>query len=93
MKDVKPELFHYVLYPATVPIIAAKLGDEIGAMPAVWTTSLSMNPPLLMTAIAPERRTYRLGRERGDFTVNLLDFSRAADLAFIGDVSAWCVPD
>ncbi|WP_069807086.1 flavin reductase family protein [Vulcanisaeta thermophila] len=88
MREVDTSLTHYVLYPATVPIIAAKLGDEVGAMPAVWTTTVSSSPPLVMTAISPERRTYRLIRESGYFTVNLLDFSRVDALAFIGDVSA-----
>jgi len=93
LREIEAELFHYLLYPATVPIIAAKAGDEAGAMPAVWTTSLSMSPPLLMTAIAPERRTYRLVRESGYFTVNLLDFSKADALAFVGDVSGRVVRD
>ncbi|MEL9991248.1 MAG: flavin reductase family protein [Thermoproteus sp.] len=93
LKEVRLNDFHYILYPATVPIIAARAGGEVGAMPAVWTTSISISPPLLMTALAPERRTYRLVRESGYFTVNLLDFSRAGALAFIGDVSARFVPD
>lgn len=60
MKEVNPELAHYVMYPATVPIIAAKSGNELGAMPAVWTTAVSMSPPLVLMVLAPERRTYRL---------------------------------
>ncbi|MGB9706084.1 MAG: flavin reductase family protein [Pyrobaculum sp.] len=88
MKEVNPELFHYVIYPATVPIIATKLGEIVGAMPAVWTTAVSTNPPLLLTVLAPERRTYRLVRESGYFTVNYLDFSKTQALALLGDVSA-----
>jgi len=93
MREVDPGLFHYVIYPATVPIIAAKLGGEVGAMPAVWTTAVSMSPPLLFTALAPERRTYRLVRESGFFTVNFLDFSRVEALALVGDVSARFAPE
>jgi len=92
LREVNPGLFHYVIYPATVPIIAAKLGGEVGAMPAVWTTAISMSPPLLFTALAPERRTYRLVRESGYFTVNFLDFSRVESLALAGDVSARFAP-
>jgi len=40
LREVEAELFYYLLYPATVPIVAAKAGEEVGAMPAVWTTSL-----------------------------------------------------
>jgi Conserved protein/domain typically associated with flavoprotein oxygenases, DIM6/NTAB family len=90
---VDPGLFHYVIYPATVPIIAARAGGEAGAMPAVWTTAVSMSPPLLLTALAPERKTYRLVRESGYFTVNFLDFSRVESLALIGDVSARFAPE
>jgi len=93
VREVNPELFHYVIYPATVPIIAAKLGSEVGAMPAVWTTAVSMSPPLLLTVLAPERRTYRLVRESGYFTINFLDFSRVESLALIGDVSARFAPE
>ncbi|ABW01817.1 flavin reductase family protein [Caldivirga maquilingensis] len=88
MKEVDPSLVHYVLYPSTVPIIAAKSGNDADAMPAVWTTTVSLKPPLIMTAIAPERYTYKLIRESGYFTVNLMDFSKVSALAFIGDVSA-----
>ncbi len=88
MKEVNPELFHYVIYPATVPIIATKLGEIVGAMPAVWTTAVSTNPPLLLTVLAPERRTYCLVRESGYFTVNYLDFSKTQTLTLLGDVSA-----
>ncbi|MEM0463077.1 flavin reductase family protein [Pyrobaculum sp.] len=93
MKEVNPELAHYVMYPATVPIIAAKSGNELGAMPAVWTTAVSMSPPLVLTVLAPERRTYRLVRESGFFTVNYLDFSKVESLALVGDVSARFAPD
>ena len=93
VKEVNPELFHYIIYPAAVPIIVAKNGEEIGAMPAVWTTAVSVNPPLLLTALAPERRTYRIVRESGYFTVNYLDFSKTEALALLGDVSARFAPD
>jgi len=46
LREIDVELFHYLLYPATVPIIAAKAGEEASAMPAVWTTPLSTSPPL-----------------------------------------------
>jgi flavin reductase (DIM6/NTAB) family NADH-FMN oxidoreductase RutF len=93
VREVDPRHFHYVMYPATTPVIAARAGGEASAMPAAWTAAVSFDPPMLMTAIAPERKTYMLIRESGYFTVNYLDFSRVEALAMIGSASSRFLPD
>ena len=85
--EIERSSFINVLYPALVVVVAARSENGESAMPAAWNTPLSLNPPLLGVAIAPERYTYRLILESKSFTVNLLPFEFVEKLSKLGDVS------
>ncbi len=80
-----PDYFGY--YPGAVAVISSRHGPDINVMSAGWHTALSQQPPLYGVAIAPERFSYRLVKESGQFVVNFLPFSRVEAVAGAGLLS------
>ena len=61
-----------MLYP--LPAVLVSLRDEAGRdniLTVAWTGTVCTNPPMLYISIRPERYSYRILRERGQFVVNL----------------------
>ena len=61
-----------MLYP--LPAVMVSCADASGASDIVtvaWTGTICTNPPMLYVSIRPERASYRLIRESGEFVVNL----------------------
>ena len=69
--------------PAVIVVSLDSKGKPSG-MTAAWTSPISMDPPLISVSIAPRRYTYRLIKETGDFTINVLDVSLVAEAHFFG---------
>lgn len=60
-----------MLYP--LPAVMVSCADASGASDIVtvaWTGTICTNPPMLYVSIRPERASYRLIRESGEFVVN-----------------------
>lgn len=61
-----------MLYP--LPAVMVSCADASGASDIVtvaWTGTICTNPPMLHVSIRPERASYQLIRESGEFVVNL----------------------
>ncbi len=61
-----------MLYP--LPAVMVSCADASGASDIVtvaWTGTICTNPPMLYVSIRPERASYQLIRESGEFVVNL----------------------
>ena len=58
-----------------------------GGMVAAWTVSLSHSPPLVGVAIAPQRNTYRLIKESGQFTLNVFGIDLLDKIHLLGSIS------
>lgn len=61
-----------MLYP--LPAVMVSCADATGASDIVtvaWTGTICTNPPMLYVSIRPERASYQLIRESGEFVVNL----------------------
>lgn len=55
-----------------VYVIGAAHGEERNAFTAAWVMQVSFEPPLLALSISPEHVSYRLLKEGGGFSVNVL---------------------
>ncbi|MCC6020784.1 MAG: flavin reductase family protein [Thermoproteaceae archaeon] len=86
------QYFYLAMLPAVIPVVAARAGGETSAMP-VEALPASFDPPMLAMFISPERKTYRLLRESGYFTVNYIDYSKVDTLALLGAASSRFLPD
>jgi flavin reductase (DIM6/NTAB) family NADH-FMN oxidoreductase RutF len=71
-----------VIYP--VPVVMVSCGTMEGEKDIVtvaWTGTINTNPPMAYISLRPERHSYGIIKETGEFVINLTtkDLSRACD--------------
>ena len=71
-----------MLYP--LPAVLVSVRDREGRdnlLTIAWTGTVCTNPPMLYISVRPERHSYEMIRESGEFTVNLTtrDLARHTD--------------
>lgn len=84
-----------MLYP--LPAVLVSCGDIDGIsnlFTVAWAGTICTNPPMLSISVRPERYSYHLIRESGEFVVNLTTESMAYATDFCGvqsgrDVDKW----
>ena len=77
----------YQHYPSVALIVTAHAKGKDNAMAAAWHMSISLEPPLYVVSISPERLTYQLIAESKEFGVNFLPFEAAELVASVGGSS------
>ena len=76
---------YHLLHPRpAVIVVSLDSNGKPNGMTAAWTTPVSMKPPLITVSIAPRRYTYKLIKETGDFTVNVLGVNLVAEADLFG---------
>ena len=61
-----------MLYPLPAVMVGcADASDASDIVTVAWTGTICTNPPMLYVSIRPERASYQLIRESGEFVVNL----------------------
>lgn len=73
-----------MLYP--VPVVMVSCGDREGnknIITIAWTGTVCSDPAMVSISVRPERHSYRMIRETGEFVLNLT----TKELAFATD---WC---
>lgn len=71
-----------MLYPLPVVMVScANAAGESDIVTVAWTGTVCTNPPMLSVSIRPERHSYHIIRESGEFVVNLVGtcLARACD--------------
>lgn len=76
----KPGTF---LYPIPAVMVSCGTFEKSNIMTVAWTGILNTNPPMVYISVRPERYSYNLIKESGEFVINLT----TEDLAFATD---WC---
>ncbi len=76
-----------VLYP--LPAALVSCGEGVGPgtsnlFTVAWTGIVCTNPPMLSISVRPERASYPIIKERGEFTVNLTTAAMARATDFCG---------
>ncbi|MFX1283241.1 MAG: flavin reductase family protein [Promethearchaeota archaeon] len=78
----------YLLHPYNTCLITSKGKDEkINIMAVAWITPVSVKPPLIAMSIHPERYSYNLIIERGEFIINIPQYEQAQTVLFCGRYS------
>lgn len=80
-EDFKPGTMIYPL-PAVL-VGCGNAPENFNLITIAWTGILCTNPPVCYISVRPERHSYKLIKEYGEFTINLT----TKDLAFATD---WC---
>ena len=87
-KQVESSEAYRLLHPKPVVLVVSiSPSGEVGAMPAAWVTPLSRSPQLVGVSIAPSRHTYRVIKQSGDFTLNVMSRTHIGQVNFLGAVS------
>ena len=61
-----------MLYPLPVVLVSAAGADgEKNVLTVAWTGTVCSNPPMVSISVRPERYSYRLLKETGEFVINL----------------------
>jgi flavin reductase (DIM6/NTAB) family NADH-FMN oxidoreductase RutF len=55
-----------------VYVITTRLGEKVNGMTAAWVSQVSLNPLMVMVAIAPPRYSHDLIKESSVFAINVL---------------------
>lgn len=84
-----------MLYP--VPAVMVSVADKEGSsniITVAWTGTVCSDPAMLYISVRPERHSYRMIRESGEFVINLTtkELVRAADYCGVRsgrDVNKW----
>jgi flavin reductase (DIM6/NTAB) family NADH-FMN oxidoreductase RutF len=87
MKPVSLSKFYRLFYPQPTFIIMVTDGDEVAGLTATWVMPLSFQPPYAGAMVSPERYTYKVLKRSERFTINILDYSYADQVSFLGNVS------
>ena len=61
-----------MLYP--LPVVLVTAADEEGRdniITVAWAGTICTNPPMVSISVRPERYTYRMLKETGEFVINL----------------------
>ena len=75
----------YLLHPYNTSLISSKGNDEkINIMAVAWIIPVSVDPPLVVMSIHPERYSYELIVEMREFVVNIPTFDQAQKVLFCG---------
>ena len=73
-----------MLYPLPVVMVScANAGGESDIITVAWTGTVCTNPPMLYVSVRPERHSYHIIRESGEFVVNLVG-------THLGRACDWC---
>ena len=70
-----------VLYPVPAVMVSCGNMEQKNIITVAWTGTINTNPPMTYVSIRPERHSYELIKESGEFVINLVtkDLTYACD--------------
>ena len=70
-----------MLYPLPVVMVSCKEKEQKNIVTVAWTGTVCTNPPMLSISLRPERYSYSMIKNTGEFVVNLTtkELARACD--------------
>lgn len=71
-----------MLYPLPPVMVSCGTLERSNIITAAWTGTVNSEPPMIYVSVRPERHSYAMIKERGEFVINLTTerLVRAADL-------------
>ncbi len=73
-----------MLYPLPVVLVSCGSGNVHNIITIAWAGTICTNPPMLSISVRPERFSYGLIKQSGEFVVNLPTASMASEVDFCG---------
>jgi len=83
-----------LLHPRPVSIVVTVgRNGEVNGCAVSWITPVNRDPPIIAFALSPKRFTYKLLRETGEATINIVGFDDASKTHYVGSKSGYSVRD
>ena len=76
-----------MLYPLPAVLVTGGDMENSTLMTAAWTGIVNSDPPMTYVSIRPERYSYDVIRERGEFVINLTTGDLVRETDYAGNVS------
>ena len=76
-----------MLYPLPAVLVTGGDMDHSTVMTAAWTGIVNSDPPMTYVSIRPERYSYGIIKEAGEFVINLTTADLAKEVDYAGCVS------
>ena len=62
-----------MLYPLPVVMVSVRDRDgQVNIITVAWAGTVCTNPPMVSISVRPERHSYRMIKESGEFVINLV---------------------
>lgn len=83
-----------MLYPLPVVLVSCANGDKTNLLTIAWAGTVCTNPPMVSISVRPERYSYSMIKESGEFVINLTTRALAKATDYCGvrsgrDVDKW----
>lgn len=73
-----------MLYPLPAVLVSCGTAEASNLITVAWTGTVCTDPAMLYISVRPERFSYGIIKERGEFTVNLTTYAMAQATDFCG---------
>lgn len=74
-----------MLYPIPAVLVSCQRpGEKPNAITVAWTGTVCTNPPMVYISLRPERYSYDIIRETGEFVINLTTEKMAKAVDYCG---------
>ncbi len=83
-RSIKPGA---MLYPLPAVLVTSGDMENSAVMTAAWTGIVNSNPPMTYVSIRPERYSYDIVKENGEFVINLTTKHQVFEVDYVGCVS------
>lgn len=83
-----------MLYPLPVVLVSCAYGSKTNLITVAWAGTICTNPPMVSISVKPERYSYSIIKESGEFVINLTTRALANATDYCGvrsgrDVNKW----
>lgn len=84
-KEIPLRNFQYLLHPLNSTLVTTRGKDgKANVLAVAWIMPVSVDPPYLAMSLRPQRYSYKLLMETGEFVVNIPTFQLAKQVVFCG---------
>ncbi len=71
MRSILPSKVSHILSPRLTVLVTSGIENKGNIMAVSWCTPVSFDPPMVAIAVSPERHSYGLIKEVGEFGINI----------------------
>ena len=83
-KSLSPIQGKLLCYPVTAAMVTCADGDEKNIIAITFIAPVTSKPPMVMISVAPERHSYNMIKNSGEFVINIPGPELLYETQFVG---------